>query len=173
MPDDPTARLRDAAASDAAQVAAVRTGVWQAAYRGIVPDTVLDAMTGDAPGWLVACCPATTGHLTVVAEDPAGRVVGAVTAGPDRSDEQAGRVGLLHVAPDRRRRGLGGELLAAAEQRLAAAGHARAVLWTFEANRAGRRFYERTGWAEDGERGSWSIGAFEIPVMRYRRSLRV
>ena len=39
-----------------------------------------------------------------------------------------------------------------AHERLRAAGHARAVLWVFDSNGHARAFYERRGWAPDGER---------------------
>lgn len=65
--------------------------------------------------------------------------------GLDR-DVARGVVQNLYVVPEARNRGLGSELLEAAEEALAAAGAERIVLEAMAANAAGRRFYEERGY---------------------------
>jgi len=52
--------------------------------------------------------------------------------------------------PDRFGSGLGAVLLAAAVDRLRAAGYRRATLWALRENTRARHFYEREGWRTDG-----------------------
>lgn len=86
-----------------------------------------------------------------VNEDPhTSSIVGFVSFdleqdGLDR-DVTRGVVQNLYVVPEARNRGLGGELLGAAEDALEAAGAERIVLEAMAANEAGRRFYESRGY---------------------------
>ena len=70
-------------------------------------------------------------------------------------------VGNLFVAATHRRKGVGALLLAAAEDRLAAAGHATARLECRQGNHRARRFYEKAGWrvVEDREQHETVGGA--------------
>ena len=73
-----------------------------------------------------------------------GRIVGAVLAGHD------GRRGCLHhlaVLPSWRHRGIGRALVEASLDRLAAAGMLKCNLFLFDANEAGRAFWEKVGWS--------------------------
>jgi ribosomal protein S18 acetylase RimI-like enzyme len=80
--------------------------------------------------------------LFLVAEEP-GRIVGAVLGGYD------GRRGLVYhlaVAADRRRRGIGRDLMAEIERRLAAKGCVKSYLLATPDNRQAVDFYRRLGW---------------------------
>mgnify|MGYP001076255222 CR=1 FL=1 len=45
-----------------------------------------------------------------------------------------------------------------------------AILWVATENPRARRFYEREGWSEDGERVDESIPGVSLPETRYRVS---
>jgi ribosomal protein S18 acetylase RimI-like enzyme len=84
------------------------------------------------------------------AESDAPSIVGFVSFdleqdGLDR-DVTRGVVQNLYVVPDARNRGLGSELLDAAEDALEAAGAERIVLEAIAANEAARRFYQERGY---------------------------
>jgi GNAT superfamily N-acetyltransferase len=165
--------LRRATGADAMAVAAVHVRSWQVAYRGIVPDAVLDNLdvavraaryTFDGPG------PADPAAWIAVEGDA---VLGFVVLGPCRdADRQGlGEVNSLYVDPDRWRSGLGAALMRRAEHELAARGFAAATLWVFEANARARRFYEASGWRLDHGAKVAAIGGLEIPEVRYRKAL--
>lgn len=76
----------------------------------------------------------------------AGAVVGSVLAG---YEGHRGWINYLAVLPSRRGRGLGRELMAAAEAQLAGLGCAKINLQVREGNDAARRFYEAIGYGQD------------------------
>lgn len=78
-----------------------------------------------------------------VAEQDGG-VVGSVSIG-------SGFLRTLYVVPEWQGTGVGSALHDHALERLRAQGETEAKLWTLEENHAARRFYERRGWALNGE----------------------
>lgn len=131
--------IRQAAPADARAIAEVHVRSWRAAYRGLLPDGLLDALSVEdrARGWS-ARLGAGVG-VTLVAEED-GAVVGFATL-IDRE------LAALYVDPDRVRRGIGGELM---REALATAGEGEVTLWTLADNEPALRFYERFGFERDG-----------------------
>jgi ribosomal protein S18 acetylase RimI-like enzyme len=82
--------------------------------------------------------------LSFVAEEE-GKIVGAVLCGSD------GRRGFLYhlaVAKDRRRSGIGRDLVERCLSALAKAGMRKCHIFVLADNIEGRRFWQSTGWAE-------------------------
>ena len=150
---------------------------WQAAYRGLLPQEYLDALTpqrrlGEWEAVLGATCWPTTG--TLVLEDRAaggGGVAGFACVGPTRDNDgdpaSVGELRLLYLDPDHFGTGGGTVLLAAAGDRLRAAGFVSATAWVLETNDAARAFYERRGWRPDGARQRHDWGTFVVTDVRY------
>ena len=127
--------IRTATIDDARAIAEVHVASWLAAYRGLVPDDVLDAQSVDARAaqwgeWL------RKGETRTLLT---GGVDGFVTFW-----ETTGMIGALYVAPASARRGIGSALIDGAHAALHAAGHDEAYLWVFEANAPARAFYAAT-----------------------------
>jgi ribosomal protein S18 acetylase RimI-like enzyme len=80
----------------------------------------------------------------MVADDGDG-IVGSIIAG---WDGWRGSIYRLVVAPGQRRRGLGGQLVEAAEQRLARAGAARLQAIVVETDLQATAFWRATGWEQ-------------------------
>ena len=80
-------------------------------------------------------------------DEVVGFVSFALERGAYESDETRGIVHNVYVAPDHRDRGIGGDLLAAAESALADAGASVVALEAMAANDGARRFYRRHGYA--------------------------
>ena len=145
---------------------------WRYAYRGLVPDDVLDRLSVEEREQRRrerSRTPRASGAPLVV--DDAGEVVGFSIYGPSRDDDDAtpttGEVPAIYLAPEVIGTGVGRELLAETIVALRAAGFTRASLWVLEGNDRARRFYEKAGWAWDGSVSTHSFEGANAPIVRY------
>jgi len=164
--------VRDARVDDADEVAGVHVRSWQAAYRGLIDQAVLDGLSVEQRaeswrGFVAAPLPTGLGILVAVRDD---RVVGWTSFGSGRDPDglSDGEVYGIYADPTAWSTGAGHALLEAAEQRIAAAGHDRAYLWVLDGNDRADIFYARHGWEEDG-----AIKTEERPQMTLREHRRV
>jgi ribosomal protein S18 acetylase RimI-like enzyme len=168
-------RIRTATPADAQALTAVHVATWRVAYRGLVPDDFLDALPEDRwrAGWERML--ADQVWPTLLAETDDGGLVGFVAFRPTRDEDadptSTGEVTGLYVAPEHWDTGVGRALMAAAVERLQAAGYRRATLWVLAGNARGRRFYERAGWTPDGTAKELTLGGAVLTEVRYRREL--
>jgi GNAT superfamily N-acetyltransferase len=143
--------FRAATAADAHGIAVVTVTSWRAAYRGLLPDGVLDGLSVPERErtWAgtLADPPPRTG--VVVAEDGGG-IVGFAAVGPSPDDPALGQLFALYLVPAAFGTGVGHDLHAAALDRLRAAGFTDAVLWVLRTNARALRFYHREGWSPTG-----------------------
>jgi ribosomal protein S18 acetylase RimI-like enzyme len=174
-------RRREATIEDSEQLAGVHTRSWQVAYRGQLPDALLDGLDprDRVAGWRLRLSqdgPATT---LVAIDDRSDRIVGFVVVGPSRDEEQhptnggeqhptnggeqtptnggeqhrrVGEVYAIYVDPPWWGRRIGTDLVRAGMEMLRADGFDRATLWVLDGNERTHRFYERHGWRQDDER---------------------
>jgi ribosomal protein S18 acetylase RimI-like enzyme len=147
--------VRRAVEGDAAAIAAVHVRAWQAAYRGLVADEILDGsrIEGRERMWNELLAGGRDAPATTVAEVD-GAVAGFCTvAAPSRDDDAPPRtaeIPAIYVDPDHLRRGIGAALLGAALDGLEQGGWERVTLWVFAGNDAARAFYARFGFEPDG-----------------------
>jgi ribosomal protein S18 acetylase RimI-like enzyme len=169
--------VRHATIDDAPALALVHVHAWQAAYRGAMPDSFLDALSvADRASWwrdVFAAGPGPGQPSTLVglADDALG---GFVTVGPCNDDALAGSVSqlwALNVDPAHWGTGLADALVERGTEHLRSLGRPEAVLWVVDSNARARRFYERHGWAPDGAHMTADLGGFEVDEVRYRRPL--
>ena len=167
--------LRQAMVRDADAIAEVHVASWRWAYAGLLPASVLDALSVEdrAAAWLPVLADA-PGAVTVAVEDD-GTIVGFVSVGPtpDEDDPPPGTGALfaLYLHPDAVGTGVGKKLLEHGEAQLRDEGFTRATLWVLETNERARRCYERHGWAWDGTRGEHRFDCGDRPIVRYAREL--
>jgi GNAT superfamily N-acetyltransferase len=151
----PEVVIREAERSDAEAIAAVHVRAWAAAYRGLMSDDVLDAMTPErrAATWRERLADPSL-RPTIVAADSGGTIIGfCALATPTRDEGEAAdtaEVTALYVEPASWRAGLGSRLLATALERLSAESFTRVILWVLVGNVPARAFYERHGFVADG-----------------------
>jgi GNAT superfamily N-acetyltransferase len=137
---------RRATLQDAPAIARVHVEAWEAAYRGLIPDEVIDARTVElrTGQWTTAL--ADPSCFALVACDADDGVEGFASVRlfdePDAGFESY--LQTLYVRPGVWRRGIGRELLGAVCARLAAIGVRNIVLRTLRLGNA-RGFYERLG----------------------------
>jgi GNAT superfamily N-acetyltransferase len=165
--------IRDARAGDEAQVADVHVRAWKAAYRGLLPDDYLDALTPEhrIPGYRFGS-PEDRDPQTVLAVEGQA-LLGFATFGPSRDADApgAGELFALYVDPARWRTGAGRALLRATRERLHGRGHEEAILWVLDGNEPAARFYAADGWSRDGAsrwEDPWGVRSL---VFRFRRAL--
>ncbi|MGO1514347.1 GNAT family N-acetyltransferase [Agrococcus casei] len=153
-----TVRVRAATADDAEGVARVHVDSWRAAYKGLMPHSVLDGLSvqNRTTGWQrwLNGDPNrnAVGHECVVAVDETDAVLGWATFGRGRDDgwEHVGEIAGIYAHPDAWSSGVGHALMEQAMIALAQAGFSGAYLWMLAGNARALRFYERHGWAADG-----------------------
>ncbi|OAR23417.1 acetyltransferase [Streptomyces sp. ERV7] len=160
------------AVADCEAVAAARITGWRTAYRGLMPQRYLDAlsMEADAERRRAYLADADRSVLDVVAER-AGEVIGWGCCGPYREDGGGrtadGEVYALYVHPDHWSTGAGRLILAELTARAAADGYPRLLLWVLKGNDRARRFYERAGFAPDGAEEDFVADGVAVPEVRY------
>jgi GNAT superfamily N-acetyltransferase len=148
------ATIRHATPDDAAAIARVQVESWRAAYVGIVPPTILEALdVNERTERWQRILAAPLGRAFVA--ERGGHVVAFVHAAQSRDDDAlpaTGEITCLYAVPSEWRRGTGTSLLEAALGFLAEADCTLATLWVFDENRDARFFYLRFGFVPDGAR---------------------
>ena len=165
---------RPARIADAADIARVQVETWRESYAGLVPDAFLATLSVPAGTARWEEHIAAPDRVVYVADD-GGDVVGFGSGGPARDadvPEDAGEVYALYVHPAAQRRGHGAALLRSVTAGLAAAGYARAVLWTLAGNAAACAFYAAHAGEPDEIPQTRDMGGVPVAVVRYRFVLR-
>jgi GNAT superfamily N-acetyltransferase len=141
--------VRQALPADAEAIGRIHVETWRAAYRGIVPEEYLAAMSAVARAgeWRELLERQDRSRFVLVAESEAGEIAGFAAAGPERYGEPgyAGELYALYLRPAQQRQGLGRALVRGVAAGLASAGMSSMLLWVFEANAGARAFYEKLG----------------------------
>ncbi|HEY5856367.1 MAG TPA: GNAT family N-acetyltransferase [Aldersonia sp.] len=164
-------RIVDLGPEYTAGLAACQIACWREAYRGLVPDHVLDAFDVEQRTQQYdRILAAGTGHTVVavetVAVDASDAVVGFTSSGPLLDGELPGArcekaLYALYVRRSRYGTGLADRLITTI------LGDAAALLWVFEDNPRARAFYTRHGFVADVTR---QIEPFcLIPEIRMQR----
>jgi GNAT superfamily N-acetyltransferase len=137
--------IRAAGPGDAEAIARVHVAAWDRAYRGLIPDSVIDARTVEVrvEQWTPRL--RESDRVAYVACDAGDRIQGFATAVPiGSSDGFESYLQTLYVAPDAWQRGIGRKLLAAIAGKLREIGAKNMALRTLR-HGAARAFYERLG----------------------------
>jgi GNAT superfamily N-acetyltransferase len=163
------------ALTDCGRVAEIRVAGWRSAYRGLIPDSYLDALdaTADAERHRSRITGSHEGVGNIVAER-AGKPVGWACHGPYREGgvrTADAELYALYVAPGHCGDGIGPALLQESVRRCAAVGNRRMLLWVLKGNTCARRFYERAGFRPDGTEEAFEADGVSVPEVRYVREL--
>jgi GNAT superfamily N-acetyltransferase len=166
-------QIQRATASEAPGIARVHVRSWQSAYRGQIPDDVLDSLDESkrAARWFELI--PQHGHVVHVAVHN-GTVVGFSSLIRSRDPDTAadtGEIAAIYVDPEHWRSGVGQALLDASLDVARSTGYRVITLWVLASNLIGRRFYERLGFAPDGETKVDVRANYSLHEMRYRHEL--
>ena len=156
--------ISKAAIEDARALAEVHVRSWRWAYRGLLPQGVLDDLDVEAREqmWRDAIADA---RRRVWAARENGDVVGLCAAGPARDDDHTGEVYAIYLDENAVGRGDGKRMLDVALADLRRRFN-RVVLWVLESNERARAFYEKNGFIADGERIE-IVDGIELKELRY------
>ncbi|HET7475783.1 MAG TPA: GNAT family N-acetyltransferase [Dermatophilaceae bacterium] len=156
--------VRPARLADADRLGRVHVQVWREAYRGHMPDAYLDGLdpAERTALWRTRLELDDPDVRLVVAESPAGELVGFAAAGPPQQPEVAPwQLYAINVLADHHGTGVADELIAAA------VGDRAAYLWVLPENERARAFYARHGFAPDGgSQHDEELGVDEVRLVR-------
>lgn len=169
-------RVREMTLADCDRVAEIRIRGWQTAYRGLMPQPYLDALsvTEDAERRREPFQESDGSVVNLVAEQD-GELMGWAAHGPYRDGEQRtsdAELYAIYVDAGRFGGGIGHALLQESVRRCGAAGHPRLYLWVLKGNTRARAFYERAGFHPDGAEEPFEVDGVAVPEVRYVKSLR-
>ncbi|MGW1259324.1 N-acetyltransferase family protein [Streptomyces sp. NPDC002513] len=168
-------RIRDMTSADCRRVSEIRVGGWRSAYRGLLPQSYLDALDVDADTERRRARLAEgDGRVVNLVAEEEGETVGWAAHGPYREGEVRtadAELYALYVAPGLLGGGIGRALLTEAVHRSAAAGHPRMCLWVLKDNARARHFYERAGFRADGTAEAFEAHGVAVPEVRYAAPL--
>ena len=139
---------------------------WQAAYRGIVPDDYLDGLRTDRWAGRLEVSAYTAMVLT-----DGERYIGTCSFAPARDGAMQGwgEIISFYLLPEYFGSGCAGILMREALESLDAAGYPGVYLWVLEENTRARKFYEKYGFALNGDRLEIEIGGRALMEVRYIR----
>jgi ribosomal protein S18 acetylase RimI-like enzyme len=161
--------------ADTFSTAEVHVASWQAVYRGLMPDSVLDKLSVPKRAEMWRQIIAEQQFQLLLAEVD-GSIVGLVNFGsardPDALPGLTGEILAIYVDPQCWNKGIGRRLLQAALSELKSSGFNEVTLWVLDSNLRARAFYERAGFSIDGATQNDVVGDnVQIQEVRYRRTL--
>lgn len=177
-----TTRIRPATPADAQDIARIHADSWRSAYRGLLPQHYLDAMSPFTLRvrwqrrlrWNDSRPAERDSDVWVIELEQ--RVLGFSVLEPVMDDDDdlagfAGEVSMLYVDPEHTRQGLGHTLLERSLELLAEREYYWVVIWVLALNRPARAFYERAGLRPDGAYRQDRFVNENVTVLRYAKPL--
>ena len=168
-------QIREGTKKDALGVARVHVDAWRAAYRGQMPDEVLDGLDVKerADRWK-RILDVTDATLLVL--DVAGEIVGFVVVGPSRDGDAVNtpvaEISAIYVHPQHWRSGYGRQLLDRARAHAVDEAFEALTLWVLVGNERAIAFYEAEGFTPDGaSKIDRRLVGHELHEVRYRTGL--
>jgi ribosomal protein S18 acetylase RimI-like enzyme len=155
--------LRPATADDAPAIATIWSDGWPDGHLGNVPDALVAIRTRESFDERAAQRIRDTTVATVE-----GAVAGFVMVVGDEVEQ-------VYVAAGHRGSGVAAALLTHAERLVARQGHEHAWLAVVPGNARARRFYERSGWTDEGRFDylvDGGTGPIPVPCHRYTKQVR-
>ena len=176
MDDADLLRIRPMTLADCDRVSEIRVLGWQFAYRGLMPQSFLDALSAEADAERRrARFAESDGSVLNLVASVGDEIIGWAALGPYREGElrtEDAELYALYLDPKHVGTGAGRVLMQEALRRAAALGHDRVYLWVVRGNARARRFYERAGFRADGAEEPYEVEGVLVPELRYVKELR-
>jgi ribosomal protein S18 acetylase RimI-like enzyme len=160
--------IREATERDASGIAHAHTASWQASYRGILPDRILDRLDVGQRVETRRKILRDRSVFQLVAYDLThGDIVGFCDAGASRRHVPfAGELYAIYLVQHAKRYGLGQEMMERVQAWLVANDMRSMIVWVLENNHHARRFYEAMGGRSAG-RLHTAVGGFPVTELSY------
>ena len=151
---------------DFAAIGEIYAQSWKTAYRGIVPQDYLDALTGEH--WSARLRDAHRGAYVAI---DGGKYAGTASVTPARDAKMPGWGELIsiYLLPEYFGAGVAAPLFDCAMSALADMGFEAVYLWVLEGNLRARKFYEKHGFHANGDTETLTIAGRELVEIRYTR----
>lgn len=171
-----TVPVRSATVTDAEAIARLHVASWQAAYRGLLADELLDSL--DLADWTerrrdMLASPRSAEARNWVVETDEG-VVGWASAGPARAEKLGAAVHeiyAIYLEPDVVGRGFGRRLMDHCLHDAQARGFTEMILWVLLGNARPDHFYRAAGFERDERATVELFRDTKVEKVRLRRSL--
>ncbi len=170
--------IRRAVLEDAEQLGEVGVKAWQWAYRGLMPDDVLDSLRPESRAkawhrWLED--DVVPGFEAWVAE-LGDKIIGYAASAEARDIEEVApgtmELQMIYLLEEHVGTGVGSQLIRRVEESWRRRGATGGILWMLKTNERTKLFYERHGWEADGTEGSHEITTgVEVPSIRMHKRL--
>ena len=162
--------IREAHATDAAEIARVHVDTWCSTYKGIVPRNILDGLSyvQKARQWEQILRGSGHQEFVYVAENEARQIIAFASGGPALSKEPTlyhGELFTLYILDAYQRQGLGQHLFFQVVERLLVLQMTSMLIWVLTENPA-RRFYEKLG-GKLVQTGAYTIQGVELAQVAY------
>jgi len=166
-------QIRQATHGDAKAIADIHVLSWQAAYKGMMPESFLESLSTEARlrMWQNSL---QIGKNTVLIACSDKTVVGWIAFGNCRDADKDGtwaEVEALYVLPEFWRQGIGKMLSDSARDAMKRAGFSFVALWVLLENHRARGFYHRIGFTHDEASKCITVGGIPLTEIRYSSSL--
>lgn len=166
--------IRRASPRDAPAIAALHVAAWHAAYRGQVPDEILDGLDVAARTQFWSNVLLGEHNVSIAEADRAvfGFYSLIPSRDPDSDPVMFGEIATFYICPSRWRRGIGRDLFRHALAVASSNQFTGISLWVLASNTPAIRFYEAMGFIADGteKREADSSGCI-LPEIRMRYEL--
>ncbi len=147
--------LRPGTIADAPAIARVHVRSWRRGYRGIVADSVLEALSVEEyeRNWIDWLSRGESRTVVAIADEVLAGFATTMIPGRDEAQGAAScELAALYVDPDHWRRGIGAALMRETMESARADACVEMTAWVLARNAAALAFYERLGFAPDGAR---------------------
>lgn len=163
-------KIREASLADAADIARVHVKSWQSAYKGIVPDNILDSLSYEQREqyWGKIFRGMLHQEFVYVAENETRQIVGFASGGPSlagNASQYQGELFTIYILDNYQRQGLGRRLFFQVVKGLLALQLNSMLIWVLADNPA-CRFYEALGGTLT-ETGNYEIKGVILPQIGY------
>jgi lincosamide nucleotidyltransferase A/C/D/E len=167
--DEPVA-VRSATVDDVPAACIIRMRSWRAAYTGLMPQPVIDALDIGTmwSTWRASVQHPTSPSTRLFVGGPPSAVHAYAWVRPDDGSRTAAQVGALYSDPTAWGTKAGWTVLSTAVAFLRGQGFDDLTLWMLKGNERARRFYDRAGWAPVGEEQTTQTPAGSYVEVRYR-----
>jgi ribosomal protein S18 acetylase RimI-like enzyme len=165
-------QIRQATVTDAQRIARIHVETWRAAYRGQIPDAILDSLDINrrAIFWNKHLAAQPHGISVVESEK---EIIGFCDLIPSRdtdsNSKEIGEIAAIYVQPEFWRKGAGDALCRHSLKMARLQNYSAVTLWVLSSNTAARNFYEAMGFHLDGTtKVDKGFQNYELHEVRYR-----